>query len=223
MHQKSEQSEENPLGKTTVPVNQKKTLPLGKPIQNTGAKMGIGFFYPNYVDFPTLYFYGDVTLDKSHIEHFPTDSVVFANDHYNNPTTTYSPPWLYPEHLKLDYGIMIFKVLGIGNDFIKVEGNKQNNQLTYLDKRQGKFFSWAEFILSVNSVEFINKDSQSVHIKPLDIADPIKVDFVFMQPLLVEEDWMYVRLTNMNFAEKGKGWIRWRKENQLLIRYSLLS
>jgi hypothetical protein len=44
----------------------------------------------------------------------------------------------------------------------------------------------------------------------MDIADRIKVDFVFMQPLLVEEDWMFVRLVDMNLSEKGKGWIRWK-------------
>jgi len=191
--------------------------------QNVKESMGIGFFKPNYFEHPTLYFYGGINLEKVLIEHTPMDSVVFAKDQYNNPTTSYAPPWLYPEHLKLDYGIIIFKVLGIGRDFIKVEGNKQTKQLTYLDKNKGTFSPWAEFLLSVNSVEFNENSSKKVFVKPLDHAGEVQVTFEFMQPLLVEQDWMYVKLVDESFNEQGKGWIRWKNNNVLQIIYSLLS
>jgi len=216
--------------KTTEPANNEISMVAykasEKPVilqQNVKESMGIGFFKPNYFEHPTLYFYGGLNLEKGHIEHTPLDSVVFAKDQYNNPTTTYAPSWLYPEHLKLDYGIIVFKVLGIGRDFIKVEANKQTKQLTYLDKNKGTFTAWTEFLLSINSVEFNENSSKKVFVKPLDYAGEVKINFDFMQPLLIEQDWMYVKLINESLKERGKGWIRWKNHNELLIIYSLLS
>lgn len=192
-------------------------------IQTTDSEMGIGFFSPNYFEYPTFYFYGNVNLEKGLTDHAPVDSIVFTKDQHNNPTTSYAPPWLYPEHLKLDYGIIIFKVLGLSLDFAKVEVNKQNKQVAYIDKNKGKLITWPQFLLSINSVEFNENSLGKVFVKPLDYAGEVNVGFDFMQPLLVEEDWMYVRLVNDNLTEQGKGWIRWKKDNTLLIAYSLLS
>ena len=199
---------------------------LKKPVltlQNSKHFMGIGFFKPNYFEYPTLYFYSGVNLEKPLIEHTPLDSVVIARDEYNNPTTAYAPPWLYPEHLKLDYGIIIFKVFCIGRDFVKVEVNKKTNQMSYLNKNEGTFMSWQEFLLLSNSVEFNDDSNKKVLVKPLDYAGVVKVEFNFMQPLLIEEDWIYVKLVDGSLKELGKGWIRWKKENVLLITYSILS
>ena len=186
-------------------------------------KIGIGFFKPDYFEHSTLYFYGTVNLEKGILEHTPMDSVVFTNDKHGNLTTIYAPPWLYPEHLKLDYGIIIFKVLGIGHDFLKVEVNKETKQLAYLDKLKGTFVTWHEFLLTINSVEFNDNSSKKVFVKPLDYAGEKKVKFDFMQPILIEGDWMYARFVKESFAEQGKGWIRWKKDNLLHITYSLLN
>ncbi|MFZ1706005.1 MAG: hypothetical protein WAT79_16790 [Saprospiraceae bacterium] len=234
--QKEKDYEDLGLGKTIV----KKTRPLlldasiksspedvYKPpphlTQSSEPKMGIGLFFPLFIENPTLYIYGDVNLEKSIMEHTAIDSVVFAKDQYHNPTTSYAPPWLYPEHLKLDYGIIAFKVLALGHDFVKIEANKQNNQITYLDKNQGTFIPWSQFLLTVNSVEFKEKSNQKVFVKPLDYAGEVHITFEYMQVLLVEGDWMYVRLVNDDLKEKGKGWVRWIKDNTLLIKYSFLS
>ncbi len=199
---------------------------LKKPVllqQSIESKMGIGFFKPNYYEYPTLYFYGGINLEKSLMEHQPVDSVVFTKDEYNNPTTSYAPPWLYPVHLKLDYGVITFKALGIGRDFVKVEANKKTNQISYLDKNKGTFMSWPEFLLSINSVEFNKYSNKKVFVKPLDYAGEVNVAFSFMKPLLVEEDWMYVKLVDGDYKEQRKGWIRWRKDGNLLVKYSLFS
>lgn len=63
------------------------------PQQSTEAFMEIGFFKPNYCEYPGLYFYGGVNPAKEPMEHTPMDSVVFTKNQYNNPTTTYAPPW----------------------------------------------------------------------------------------------------------------------------------
>ncbi len=44
-----------------------------------------------------------------------------------------------------------------------------------------------------------------------------------MQPLIIKGDWMMVRLVDDDYKIVGEGWIQWKKENNLLIKYSLLS
>ncbi|MGB1309404.1 MAG: hypothetical protein ACPG6B_10870 [Oceanihabitans sp.] len=95
----------------------------------TKNNLAIGFFKPNYIENPTVYFYGNINLEKELLEHTPQDSIVFTRDTYNNINTSYAPPWLFPEHLKLDYDIFIFKVLGVSSNFVKVEANKTNHQI----------------------------------------------------------------------------------------------
>lgn len=184
------------------------------------ATNGIGFFKPNYYEYPTLYFYGNVNLEKGLTEHMPMDSLVFTKNQYGEPTTSYAPPWLYPEHLKLDYGVLYFKVLGIGHDFIKVVSNKANGQITYLDKNKGKFFSWPEFLMTVNSVETNEAHSIQIHLKPLDHSGTVPLEYEFIKPLIVNDEWLYGKFVDDQLKEKGKGWIRWRKGNELHIKFS---
>ncbi len=42
-----------------------------------------------------------------------------------------------------------------------------------------------------------------------------------MRPLLIEEEWVYTALENNEYQNVGKGWIRWKKDNKLLITYTL--
>jgi hypothetical protein len=183
--------------------------------------LGLGFFKPNFYEYPTLYFYGNVNLEKGIPEHLPMDSVVFMNNELNEFTTSYAPPWLYPEHLKLDYGIIYFKVIGTGFDFLKVEANKSTGQVTYLDKNKGTFISWPEFLMLNNSLVFNEKSEGSVYDKPLEDAGQIPSQFEFIKPLLIQNEWMYAKLVDKNLVENGKGWIRWKKGKELLVSYVL--
>ncbi len=185
--------------------------------------MGLGLFMPHYGDYPTLYFYDGTYLEKESIEQVPSDSVLFGIDQFGSPDIASAPPWLDPAHLKLDYGIMAFKVLGLSQNFVKVEVNKQTKQSSFLDIYNGTFMAWPEFLLTVNSVEFDANSDQKVFNKPLDFADEIKVEFYAMIPILLEDEWMYVSLVNMDYEEQRKGWIRWKKGNEWQIIYSLLS
>lgn len=193
------------------------------PEQVGNSEIGIGFFKPNFYENPTLYFYGDINLEKGLIEHMPMDSLVFTQNQYGEFSTSYAPPWLYPEHLKLDYGVMYFKVLGIGHDFVKVIANKANAQVSYVDKNHGQFISWPEFLMSINSVEFKEGSSGKVFSKPFEHAGEIAIEYAFIQPLMVHEEWLYGKFVDEQLKEKGKGWIRWRKGNKLYINYSLFS
>ena len=185
------------------------------------SNMGIGLFQPNFYEHPKLNFYGGVNLEKSLDEHLPVDSLVFQQTEVGF-TTAYAPPWLFPEHMKLDYGILMFKVIGQGHDFLKVESNKQNGKIHYIDKSQGRLITWAEMLLSVNSIQPL-KSSQTIHTKPQESASKVSLNYEYLQPVLVQDDWTFVKLVDANLKEVGKGWIRWKNGNQLTIKYSLFS
>jgi hypothetical protein len=150
------------------------------------------------------------------------DSVFFTNNEFNEPTTYYAPPWLYPEHLKLNYGIIYFKVIGTGFDFLKVEANKLTGQVSYLDKTKGTFLPWPEFLMINNGITFNEKSEGKVYTKPFENAGQIPLQFEYIKPLLIQKDWMYAKLVDKDLVENGKGWIRWKKENELLINSALL-
>ena len=224
LERKNEQDSPPNLNKkpTTEPTAMVYSL-THQTIISEDRKMGIGFFIPNFYENSTLYLYGGVNLEKGLTEHTPQDSIVFTLDENQNFTTRYAPPYLLPAQLKLDYGVLHFKALGIGHEFIKIETNAIDNRIAYLDKNSGRFLAWPEYILSMNSVEPIDSATQPIRVKPLDYAGEVHATYNFIAPLLVEGDWLYGILLADNRTETGKGWIRWRKDGKLLITYSLFS
>ncbi|WP_411896182.1 hypothetical protein [Winogradskyella sp. A2] len=187
------------------------------------TKMGLGMFTPNFYDNKTLYFYGNLTPGKSLVEHMPTDSITFIQTEYGTYDIATAPPWLVPEHLKLDYGILYFKVKTIGHDFTEVIVNTINNQTAYVDRYGGKLLYWPEFLMGIHSVEFHDSSKHKVYVKPLDYATTVNTSHSFMRPIKIQNEWLYVALQNEDFKEVNRGWIRWRKDGKLLITYSLLS
>ncbi|QQS28924.1 MAG: hypothetical protein IPM47_19120 [Sphingobacteriales bacterium] len=216
---------------TMVPPNQfvssaAEVIPIyylaeqNRPIVNL---MGLGMFSPNMFENKVLYFYGNLNMEKPLIEHTPTDSITFKEGSHGSFDIATAPPYLVPEHLKLDYDILYFKVVSVTDDFLEVIVNTSTQHTTFVNKRAGTFKYWPEFFLSVNSVEFINPEYQEIYIKPLEHAATVNLSYSFMRPLKVREDWMYVLLLDDDFNKKGLGWIKWREEGKFLISYSLLS
>lgn len=185
--------------------------------------MGLGMFTPNFYENKTLYFYGNLTQGKSVQEHTPTDSITFKQREYGGFDIATAPPWLVPDHLKLDYDMLYFKVKSISHDFLEVVVNTTNNQTSFVDRYSGKLQYWPEFLLSIHSVEFHQPTNYKVYIKPLDDAGTVATPYSFMRPIKIQNEWMYVELIDDDFNNKGNGWIRWRKDDKLLITYNLLS
>lgn len=189
----------------------------------TKKESGLGMFTPNFYDNKTLYFYGNLTPGKSVQEHMPIDSITFKQREYGGFDIATAPPWLVPDHLNLDYDILYFKVKSVSHDFIQVVVNTTNNQTTFVDRYAGKIKYWPEFLLGVHSVEFPNPESETIYIKPLDHAAKVNTLYSYMRPLYITNTWMHVELQDYDFKPVGTGWIKWIKDGNLLIRYSLLS
>ena len=190
-------------------------------VKNT--PLGLGFFKPSFYKNSVLYFYGNPNWEKSVQEHTPADSVTFEKTEYGSFDISYAPPWLVPDHLKMDYDILYFRIQSISRDFIEITVNIMDQRSIYVSRFDGEIIYWPEFLLTVNSVEFIDGKEQLIRIKPLHYAGEVNAKYNFMQPLIIKGDWMMVRLVDDDYKTVGKGWIQWKKENNLLIKYSLLS
>jgi len=190
---------------------------------NNEKTMGMGFFSPNYYEKPVLYFYGNLTPGKSLMDHAPYDSITFKRNKHNQFEIATAPPWLVVDYAKLDYNLFYFKVKSVSRESLEVVVNESNNQTAYIDRRAGDFAYWPDFLLGVHSVEFIPDSKEKVKVKPLDYAGESNVPYEFMRPLKVRGNWMHVTLWNSSFKGIGSGWIRWKRDEKLLILYNMLS
>ena len=184
---------------------------------------GLGMFAPYLDELKPLYFYSGINFNKSILEHNPIDSITFKRNEYGGFAIATAPPWLLPDHLKLDYDLLYFNVQTVTDDFLEVVVNVQTQQTGFLDKRAGRFLYWPEFLLSVHSVEFLPDNDQKIYARPFTEAGTVSLKYSFMKPIKIRNNWMYVSLWNDNYVSIGNGWIRWRGDKKLLIRYSLLS
>lgn len=185
--------------------------------------LGLGFFKPNFFKYPSLYFYGTITQGKSASQHFPQDSLSLGRDQYGDFALVSAPPWLWPEKMNQPFGIFYFKVTAVGREFITVEGNSKTGQTAILNKEQGQLLYWPEFLLSISTINFLEKAKQTIKIKPLDHAGEVNQEYAFLKPILVQDQWMQVELTDQNFKTLTKGWIRWQQNGKLLISYSYVN
>ncbi len=232
--QKAKALEKQKIEQPKTPKNEEQTKPISSEaepmaklyrtdFQSNESDLGLGMFTPNFSENNVLYFYGSPNLEKSLMEHSPTDSITFKKSEYGGYKIITAPPWLMPDHLKLDYGLLYFKVQSVTQELVEVVVNTLSNKTVYVDKHQGRILYWPEFFLTVHSVEFLDSNAFSVHLKPMDHASKINITHSFMKPLRISGEWMFVALVNDNFDAVGKGWVRWLKNGKFLIRYSLLS
>ncbi|MBL1213231.1 MAG: hypothetical protein HND52_07740 [Ignavibacteriae bacterium] len=192
--------------------------------QNGGqkSKMGLGMAAPNFYQNNVLYFYGSPNLDKAVNDNSPTDSVVFKRSEIGFEIAE-APPWLVPANLKMDYETFYFRIISIQYDFLEVVVNETNNQTTFIDRNKSKILFYPEFLLTVNSIEPINKQDNLVRIKPMPHVSPVNAEYDFLRPIRVKQEWIYVELLSDDFKPNGRGWIRWSKDGYLIITYSLFS
>jgi uncharacterized membrane protein YjfL (UPF0719 family) len=171
---------ENDTIKKEQPINTKPTAPAadaqkGEPMailytsnktNQIKTSMSLGMFSPNFAKTHVLYFYGHLTEGKSVQEHMPTDSITFKQHEHGGFDIATAPHWLVPDHLKLDYDMLYFKVKTISHDFLEVVVNTSNNKTSYVDRYAGKLQYWPEFLLGIHSVEFSEPTKHNIYVKP---------------------------------------------------------
>ncbi len=181
----------------------------------------LGLARPDFYNSSVLYFYHP-NLDKAVDEHSPTDSLVFLKTEVGYEIS-YAPPWYFPQHMKMDYGILLHKIITVGRDWIEIEVNQATQQTAWMDATQLTITFWPSFLLSINSLESLDKQLNPVKIKPLDHASNVSNDYSLLKPKLVKGEWIKVDLMDEDYTKLGEGWIRWKRDGRWLISYSLLS
>jgi hypothetical protein len=190
---------------------------------NMEKTMGMGYFSPNYYEHPTLYFYGNLNLEKSFMDHSPYDSITFKRNKYNQYEIATAPPWLVPEILKLDYDRLYFKIESLTQEFAEVVVNQQTGKTSFVSRNAGNVIYWPDFLMSMHSVEFYPESREKVRARAFAGSSEIRTAYEFMRPLKVKGDWMEVLLMDDDFKKVGLGWIQWKRNNELLIKFNLLS
>lgn len=182
----------------------------------------LGLFKPHIHDIDVLSFYQSPFYDTEdgHIQ--TIDSVRFANNEYGNRIITYAPPWLAPAHMKLDYDILYFEVVSLGTHYAEIKVNKFTNRSSWISLEDGTYIDWSKFIVSVHSIES-NKQDLVVYRRPFPNSDKIEHTALMLQPVIVRDRWLKVKLIDDEYNVVDEGWIRWRDENEILIQYNLLS
>ncbi len=202
---------------TRMTLLPKKTL-----VNNLDAnEIGLGFFKPNFYEYPQCYFYGNINWEKGVAEHLPQDSISLQQDPSGGFLLKSAPPYLWPEYHHTPHGEFYFKVIAEGHDFAKVVVNQKTGQITYLDKTKGTLLHWPEFLLKLNAITLLAEYPQSLRLKPLAHSELLSETYERLIPLAVQGDWLQVAARNDKQQTSTQGWVRWRDHEKLLITYHI--
>ncbi|MEX2568796.1 MAG: hypothetical protein WD431_22835 [Cyclobacteriaceae bacterium] len=191
--------------------------------QNEELINGMGFFSPDFFENQVLYFYGNPNLEKSIAEHAVHDSITFRQNQFRQYEIATAPPWLVPEIMKLDYGILYFKINSVTQEWVEIVVNAQNGQTSYVSKYAGDVIYWPDVLLGVHSVEFFPDADEKVRARPFSASGIIQTPYEFIKPIKIKEDWAEVLLLDGDFKKVGEGWIQWKRDDKMLVQYNLLS
>ncbi|MBK6731468.1 MAG: hypothetical protein IPG60_11080 [Bacteroidetes bacterium] len=184
---------------------------------------GLGMVSFDYTTHPTIYFYTYNIKSESYLDLQPYDSIVFNNIPYNESEIISAPPYLMPAHMKMDYGLLLFKIISITKNFIEIEVNASLEQTAWVSREVCNIMLWPEFMLNVYSVEIMDTIQNPLRVVPFSHGSQLMYHaYSILQPVQIKGDWMQVILYDGNLNKLDEGWIRWRENNKLLVNYSLL-
>ncbi|UMY66014.1 MULTISPECIES: hypothetical protein [unclassified Flavobacterium] len=131
---------------------------------------------------------------------------------FAKPLTTIEPFAWHP-----DYYLLVFRCVGKTDKGYKVISNEKTQDIKYirLDDSNFKFQTKAEHILTAFSVEF-NSAKNPIKKEASDNAAALPYDKEeFYMPVKIDGDWLQVKWGGD--ANPETGWIRWQKNNQMII------
>jgi hypothetical protein len=194
-----------------IPIVARADLPIGLGIARVMPQPG-----------SILRFYGQPGVGQTPDDYPPADVVKFGP---GQPSVEIleAPPWLVPEHLKMDYELFQLRALTLTPAWVEVIGNSRTGESWWVDRSQVQFASWPEFLLGVSSVEPFDAEANPVRARPLDNSPILSTASAPLPPLAVQGDWMKVAIGHLADRIQPEGWIRWRRGDRLLVTYSPLS
>lgn len=195
-----------------------------------GFIKGDGLISINPENYPTLKFYENIT-DKN-----PIKSISIFHDekiHSFNIQNLDSikKEWLMPLHINLDYYIFYFQCSDVKDEWFQVIVNEETNLKYWIKKIPDfEYLSWESFISDVVAVRPIDSETNPILKSATLNAEKCKKQLIdCLVPVDVNGDWLKVKVEpvicdktfEMGDDEIFEGYIRWRKDNKLLIYYYL--
>ena len=131
----------------------------------------------------------------------------------------YSPKHMVPLFFKPDYNI--FYMVCIENQKTYYKVLSATGDIYFVPKAEAKFVSWAKFLRNTTGVTNLNWEQNPLQEAPSEKSKVIKIKDkeATYQVINVKGDW--IEIQNEHNAHE-KGWIRWRKADNLLIEVYLL-
>ena len=131
----------------------------------------------------------------------------------------YSPKHIVPLFFKPDYDIFYMVCLERQKAYYKMLSAK--GDIYFVSKAEAKFVSWEAFLRNTTGVTNLNWEQNPLQEAPSEKSKVIKIKDreATYQVINVKGDW--IEIQNEHNAHE-KGWIRWRKADNLLIEVYLL-
>jgi hypothetical protein len=192
--------------------------------KDTFLPAGMGMAKPHLSHGKVIYFYHLLPIGSQPYQIRPQDSI-HIHKRKHSFEIIYAPPWFYPEVMKLDYDLLYLRTITVSKDWLEVVVNRQTGQTTWIARADADFIDWPAFLLNVHSVELMDVEANPLRLKPHDHASIVATtpERFSLTPIAIQGDWLMVSTSGLSDKILPYGWIRWRKDDRLLISYSLLS
>lgn len=131
----------------------------------------------------------------------------------------YNPKHIVPLFFKPDYDIFYMVCLERQKAYYKVLS--ATGDIYFVPKAEAKFVSWAKFVRNTTGVTNLNWELNPLQEAPSEKSKMIRIKDkeATYRVINVKGDW--IEIQNEHNAHE-KGWIRWRKADNLLIEVYLL-
>ncbi|MBM0656938.1 hypothetical protein JMN12_10335 [Capnocytophaga genosp. AHN8471] len=132
----------------------------------------------------------------------------------------YSPKYIVPIFFKPDYNNIFYIVcLDDQKEYYKVLS--ATGEIYFVSKTQTKFISWEKFLRNTIGISNLNWRINPLHNEPFEKSKIIRIKDIntIYNVIKVKKDW--IKIQNENNTNE-KGWIQWKKGNNLLIEVYLL-
>ena len=136
-----------------------------------------------------------------------------------------TPKGFEPEHNKLDYNILFFKIVNQADGYVEAIVNKSTNKTAWISKQDVRFLPWTDFLFTVHSIEPKDWENNPIRTRPERDSEPrLDInDSYILKPLIIQSEWIQVQISDQNYQAIGRGWFRWKSDKELLLTYNLLS
>lgn len=194
-----------------VPQISRAELPAGLGIVRVTPKPG-----------GALHFYRTPGIGERPADLSPADTVRFAAAQPSVDIAE-APPWLVPEHLKMDYEIFLLRAITLTPVWVEVIGNRTTGETWWVARDAVGFSAWPEFLLGVASVEAFDPEANPVRARPLDASPVLSSARAVVRVLAVKDEWVQVDTSRLADRMPPEGWMRWRRGDRMLVTFDPLS